>query len=504
MSQPAPRDFYDSEYHYEEDASRPDEGRIWRSLRKLEPLAGTTILDLGCGAGWAIRMATGNAKVGRAVGLDFSITGLKLAKKHSPNILWLQADGTALPLADATFDRLFCNGSLEHFPDVKQGIREIARVLKPAGRAVVIVPNFYVKTEQPMEFAASYWNWKKQFEAAGLKVESTGTDWGPPVFKNANLKRAVARLAGKNSFGDPVHAVSVRVRSEQKRLKRPPRRIMMPRLCFCSVLLCTLAFATAAPPATLPPAGYKLVWSDEFNTDGPLNPHDWSFEKGFVRNGEVQWYQPDNAVCASGMLVIEARRESKPNPLYKPGAKTWPASQPSLEYTSASIDTRGKHEWLYGRFEMRAKIDTRQGSWPAFWTLGKTGGWPACGEIDIMESYQHTLLANIAWAQHGGTNGSKWNTARTPLEKLAKDWSSQFHIWRMDWDADSIKLYCDDHLLNTQDLSQTLNPDGKNPFQQPLYLKLNQALGGTCGGDPSQTEFPIRFIIDYVRVYQKS
>ena len=193
----APRDFYDSQYHYEEDASRPDEKRIWHALKRLEPMSGLTLLDLGCGAGWATRMAVRDGVAKRAVGLDFSITGLQLARKHSPQILWLQADGTALPLADQIFDRLFCNGSLEHFPDVKKGIREIARVLKPDARAVIIVPNFYVKTEQPMEFAASYWKWKKQFEAAGLKVESTEKDWGPPIFKNANLKRVVARFAGK-------------------------------------------------------------------------------------------------------------------------------------------------------------------------------------------------------------------------------------------------------------------------------------------------------------------
>jgi ubiquinone/menaquinone biosynthesis C-methylase UbiE len=197
MTSAAPRDFYDSQYHFEEDASRPDEKRIWHALKRLEPLNGSTILDLGCGAGWATRMATRDGKAARAVGLDFSITGLKLARGHTREILWLQADGTALPLADGSFDRLFCNGALEHFPDVKRGIREIARILRPDARAVIIVPNFYVKTEQPMEFAASYWNWKKQFEAAGLMVEQTATDWGPPVFKNANLKRAAARLVGK-------------------------------------------------------------------------------------------------------------------------------------------------------------------------------------------------------------------------------------------------------------------------------------------------------------------
>jgi ubiquinone/menaquinone biosynthesis C-methylase UbiE len=197
MTSPAPREFYDSQYHFEEDASRPDEKRIWHALRHLEPLAGLALFDLGCGAGWAARLALREAGAARVIGLDFSITGLKLARQHTPQILWLQGDGAALPIADRSFDRLFCNGALEHFPDVRRGITEIVRILKPGGRAVVIVPNFYVKTEQPMEFAASYWNWKRLFTDAGLTIEQVVTDWGPPVFKNSNIKRAIARLAGK-------------------------------------------------------------------------------------------------------------------------------------------------------------------------------------------------------------------------------------------------------------------------------------------------------------------
>src|SRR5687768_16930425 len=152
MTSAAPREFYDSQYHYEEDAARPDEKRIWRALRHLQPLRGLALFDLGCGAGWAARMALKNAHAARVAGLDFSITGLKHARQHTPQILWIQGDGTALPLADESFDRLFCNGALEHFPDIRRGIGEIVRVLKPGARAVAIVPNFYVKTEQPMEF----------------------------------------------------------------------------------------------------------------------------------------------------------------------------------------------------------------------------------------------------------------------------------------------------------------------------------------------------------------
>lgn len=284
------------------------------------------------------------------------------------------------------------------------------------------------------------------------------------------------------------------------------------------------------PPSTTPepqPAtsdGFALAWHDEFNKNGPLNPNDWTFETGFVRNQEAQWYQSDNAVCKDGYLVIEARQETKPNPRYIPPAgstapatasaaagraasgtgSAWPL--PTITVTSASVTTRGKHSWTYGRFEIRARIDSRPGSWPAFWTLGTTGGWPAGGEIDIMEYYADTVLANVAWA---GSNGTAWNTGRTPLAKLPADFSAKFHTWRMDWDAAAIKLYCDDKLVNQQDLSLTINAgrgtlSGQNPFvDKPEYLLLNLAIGGQNGGDYSQTEFPIRYHIDYVRVYQK-
>src|SRR6266498_2407904 len=93
------RAFYDTQYHFEQDASRPDERRIWHALRRLQPLANTTFLDLGCGAGWATRLAKTRGDAGKIIGLDFSATALRLARHHTPEILWLQADGSALPLA---------------------------------------------------------------------------------------------------------------------------------------------------------------------------------------------------------------------------------------------------------------------------------------------------------------------------------------------------------------------------------------------------------------------
>jgi beta-glucanase (GH16 family) len=252
--------------------------------------------------------------------------------------------------------------------------------------------------------------------------------------------------------------------------------------------------------------GYKLVWADEFEKDGRPDPSNWMFEEGFVRNKELQWYQPENAWCEDGKLIIEGRRESKPNPLYGKAGKEWKTSRKTIAYTSASLKTRGLQSWQYGRIEVKAKIITKPGLWPAIWTLGVEGEWPSNGEVDILEFYQGKILANAAWGTKARWN-AKWDSSKTPVGKLGdrETWDDSFHVWRMDWDETAIKLYVDDRLLNTIDLSKTLNPTDrgpKNPFKQPHYLLLNLAIGG-AGGDPSQTEFPSRYIIDYARVYQK-
>jgi len=250
---------------------------------------------------------------------------------------------------------------------------------------------------------------------------------------------------------------------------------------------------------------YELVWSDEFDKDGQPDPNNWTYENGFIRNNELQWYQPENARCENGLLIIEGRRERKENPNYKTDSDNWKQNREFAEYTSASLTTRRLHSWMYGRFEMRGRIDTRPGLWPAFWTLGVQGQWPSCGEIDIMEYYQGTLLANAAW----GTEKRwvpKWDDLKKPITDFNDpNWSAKFHVWRMDWDANSIKLYVDDELLNTVDLGETFNKDkeGKNPFRQPHYIIANLAIGGTVGGDPSNTEFPAKYEIDYIRIYKE-
>ena len=249
--------------------------------------------------------------------------------------------------------------------------------------------------------------------------------------------------------------------------------------------------------------GYRLVWSDEFDRAGRPDPAKWTYEAGFVRNEEAQWYRPENARCEKGRLIIEAVRERTPNPGYRPGAGDWRAKREFAEYTSASLKTAGLHSWTYGRFEMRARIDTRPGLWPAFWAVGDQGEWPAGGEIDIMEYDRGMLLANVAW----GTDRrwvAKWDATSKPVAQFKdKRWPGRFHVWRMDWTPESIRLFVDGELLNETPLAGTLNPDGSNPFTRPHHIILNLAVGGANGGDPASTAFPARFEVDYVRVYQK-
>ena len=289
----------------------------------------------------------------------------------------------------------------------------------------------------------------------------------------------------------------------------------MKRLCILLALPIALSVASLGqstrstsqvnPSATKSDTTWRLVWADEFNTDGAPDATNWAFEKGFVRNHEAQWYQTQNARCEKGMLVIEARKEHRPNPTYKANSTDWKTSRPTIDYTAASLNTQGLHSWQYGRFEMRGRIDIRPGLWPAFWTLGVAGEWPANGEIDIMEYYRNMLLANVAWATPKRYT-AEWRSVKKPMNSFNDpDWSTKFHVWRMDWDETAIRLYVDGQLLNAVNLSETINQDGsgKNPFHQPHYLLLNLAVGGDNGGDPLAASFPSRFEVDYVRVYQR-
>lgn len=248
---------------------------------------------------------------------------------------------------------------------------------------------------------------------------------------------------------------------------------------------------------------WDLKWADEFNNcpDGKPDPSNWKFEKGFVRNNELQWYQPANAYCKGGNLVIEAKRVyNMPNPNYDPSSKDWKKSRKWINYTSSSLNTNGKHQFTYGRFDIRAKIDIRQGSWPAWWALGSKGGWPKNGEIDMMEYYRGKVLANFDYADKQGH--SVWSSKTKPVDST---WAASFHNWTMIWNDKTIELQLDGKLMNTFKISTADSGYSPNPWRDlPSYLLVNQAIGGQNGGDPSHTKFPISYELDYVRVYSGS
>lgn len=282
-------------------------------------------------------------------------------------------------------------------------------------------------------------------------------------------------------------------------------------LCAFSYLISAGQSVDPYSPDTLAPQprhGMHLVFSEEFNNEGKPNPANWGFETGFKRNEEMQWYQSDNANCTAGRLLIEGKKANFPNPNYVAGSSDWRTNRKTVNYTSSCIITKDKKSWMYGRFEIRARIDTSLGAWPAIWTLGVKQEWPSCGEIDLMEFYRvsgaPTVLANAAWGTAVRWT-PKWDSFKKPLASLLAtdaNWPTKYHIWRMDWTPDSIRLYVDDVLFNYTLLSQTINSDGSNPFRQPHYMLLNLAMGSS-GGDLTHSTFPIKYEVDYVRIYQK-
>ena len=289
-------------------------------------------------------------------------------------------------------------------------------------------------------------------------------------------------------------------------------------------------FCIAQPKSDIPEYdGMKLVWHDEFDQPGAPDPTRWQFEQGFVRNQELQWYQPQNARIVGGVLQITGRKERVKNPRYQAESRNWTRNREYAEYTSACLESRQRFEFLYGRLEVRARIPTAQGAWPAIWTLGNQGGWPACGEVDLMEFYRvppanvnihhqaqatrtvPVLLANACWKGEDGRDA--WNTGRWPFTRWTSsdpEWDRKFHTWRMDWTPDAIKLYLDDELLNDIPTKQAepTRQEGFNPFcnNRPgfgQYILLNLAIG-SCGGEVDDTAFPMIYEVDYVRVYQTS
>jgi beta-glucanase (GH16 family) len=255
-------------------------------------------------------------------------------------------------------------------------------------------------------------------------------------------------------------------------------------------------------------AEWKLVWSDEFDRLGAPDPAKWNYEVGFIRNGEAQYYTRDrreNARVENGMLVIEARKERFKNPAFDPaaqGRRRWRGGE-FAEYTSASLTTRGKASWTYGRIEVRAKLPAARGTWPAIWTLGTNfdRNWPACGEIDIME-----FVGFDPGVIHANVHTSKYNHVKKNGKggQIAiPDASEAFHVYALEWDAEKLDFFVDNHKYFTY-RNEGSGTDAW-PFDKDQYLILNLAIGGAWGGQKGIDEaaFPQRYYIDYVRVYQK-
>lgn len=254
-------------------------------------------------------------------------------------------------------------------------------------------------------------------------------------------------------------------------------------------------------------ADWKLVWSDEFDKPGLPDASKWSYETGFVRNNEAQYYiraRKENARVEDGMLIIEARKEHFKNPAFEQGAEGKGRGREFAEYTSASLTTRGKASWTHGRMEVRAKLPAGRGTWPAIWTIGTNinqMGWPACGEIDIMEFVGFEPGVIHANVHNGNYQGGRRVNQGSHIK--VSDASSAFHVYAIEWDKDHMDFFVDYRKY------MTFRNDGTGtngwPYDHDQYLILNLAIGGAWGGAKGidDTIFPQHYYIDYVRVYQR-
>lgn len=237
-------------------------------------------------------------------------------------------------------------------------------------------------------------------------------------------------------------------------------------------------------------AGYQMVWQDEFSGT-TLDETSWNREEGGSGwgNAELQHYtkRTDNAYLANGKLVIEAKKEN-----YGGNA-----------YTSARITTAGKREFAFGRVDIRAKLPKGQGIWPALWMLGydiSTIGWPASGEIDIMELLGHEP-AKVYGTAHWGNQGDGVSQHITNATTLSQgDFSQQYHVFSLVWQQNRMTWYVDDVAYATITNAQV---SGNYPFNKAYFFIMNVAVGGNWPGAPNaSTVFPQQMQVDYIRVFQ--
>lgn len=241
--------------------------------------------------------------------------------------------------------------------------------------------------------------------------------------------------------------------------------------------------------------GYQLVWSDEFDYEGLPDSTKWEFDtQGNAHgwgNNELQFYtekRKDNASVANGFLSITARKE--------------PMNEKA--YSSARLRTKGKGDWKYGRYEIRAKLPKGLGIWPAIWMLPTDwvyGGWPKSGEIDIMEHVGYEPDSVFA-SSHTETYNHAIGTNKTKGIAV-KNLYDDFHIYALEWNEQEYSVFMDDEKYFT------FKNEGSGakewPYDQPFHLLLNVAVGGNWGGKHGVDDriFPQSMVVDYVRVYQE-
>ncbi len=244
--------------------------------------------------------------------------------------------------------------------------------------------------------------------------------------------------------------------------------------------------------------GWNIVWQDEFDKDS-LDLTKWSREIGGHGwgNNELQFYtdSDSNSYVENGNLILKAQ-------VVPQGIGS---SKGLRYYSSARLRTYGKGDWKYGRIEVKAKVASGQGIWPAIWMLPTDwlfGGWPSSGEIDIMEHVGYDLGV-VHGSVHTEAYNHKINTQRSSARKIANV-DTEFHVYSIIWDKDKISFFIDDVQYFLFENDQQGNYKTW-PFDQRFHLLINIAVGGDWPGNPdNSTNFPRKMLVDYVRVYEKS
>jgi beta-glucanase (GH16 family) len=291
-------------------------------------------------------------------------------------------------------------------------------------------------------------------------------------------------------------------------MSRSDARPIVPVLCLSLLAMCGGHSSSASPTPTPaptptpgpPPGPWMLTWSDEFDGADGSRPDEsrWTFDigGGGYGNQELETYtsRPDNVTIEKGALVITARAEHFTGPDGIP-----------RDYTSARLKTEGRFGQTYGRFEARMQIPRGQGIWPAFWLLGANAnavGWPACGEIDIMENIgREPNTVHGTFHGPGYSGGSAIGAAFQSAD--GKPFADGYHLFAVEWDPAEIRWYVDDHLYETRKPSDL--PGGARwVFDHDFFIILNAAVGGSWPGNPDSTSvFPQQMRVDYVRVYKR-